>query len=75
MNALALTDIERMSTRERLQAIEMLWESLTKDGERDLPSPEWHTTVLAARRAKVERGEAKFLTLEELKTRLRSDPA
>jgi hypothetical protein len=32
-------------------------------------SPQWHGRVVAERLAKIERGEAKFLTLNEIKRR------
>ncbi len=61
--------IEQMSPQERLRAMELLWRSLSCAPE-GIPSPEWHREVLAARVAEIERGEAQFLTLDELKQRL-----
>jgi putative addiction module component (TIGR02574 family) len=63
------SEIERMSVRERLQTMEQLWDSLSLDAE--LHSPEWHRDVLAERKARAQRGEAKFLTMDQLKSRLR----
>jgi putative addiction module component (TIGR02574 family) len=63
------SEIERMSVTERLQTMEQLWDSLCRDAA--LPSPEWHRDVLADRRARAQSGEAKFLTLDQLKSRLR----
>ncbi len=37
-----------------------------------VPSPAWHGEILAARMAKIERGEAEFLTVPELKERLQN---
>jgi len=34
-------------------------------------SPEWHAEVLATRKAKADSGEAQFLSVQELKERLR----
>jgi hypothetical protein len=62
--------IERMSVVERLQAMEQLWDALASKGG-DLVSPEWHRDVLADHKARAERGEAKFLTLAQLRSRLR----
>lgn len=56
---------------ERLQAIELLWDSISRQGD-SVPSPAWHEEVLAARRAKVEAGEAKFLSIPELRHRLKT---
>ncbi len=50
--------------------MEWLWASLSKE-QRDLESPEWHGEVLAARKAKADAGESQFLSVEQLKERLR----
>jgi hypothetical protein len=55
-----------MSVRERLDAIELLWLSLAASPEQ-VPSPEWHGQVIAERLSKIDRGEGKFLTLDEIK--------
>jgi putative addiction module component (TIGR02574 family) len=60
-----------MSVTERLQVMDQLWDSLTRDGD-EIPSPDWHQDVLADRSARAQRGEAKFLTLDQLRSRLRS---
>ena len=65
------SQIERMSVTERLQAMDQLWDSLTREGD-EIPSPDWHQDVLAERKERAQRGEAKFLTLDQLRTRLRS---
>ena len=53
------------------QAMDQLWDSLNRSGD-EIPSPDWHQDVLADRKARVQSGEAKFLTLAELRSRLRS---
>ena len=50
--------------------MEWLWASLSKKPE-EIESPEWHGEVLAARKAKIDSGEEKFLSIAELKKRLR----
>jgi putative addiction module component (TIGR02574 family) len=65
------TEIEKMSVAERIQAIEQLWDALCRETG-DMLSPEWHRQVLADRKARAERGDAKFLTLAQLRSRLRS---
>jgi putative addiction module component (TIGR02574 family) len=64
-----VAEIERMSLEERLQTMELLWASLTRTPEA-VPSPDWHGELLAARLAKVERGEGEFVSLAEVKARL-----
>ena len=62
-------DIEQMSLAERLQTMELLWVSLARTPDA-VPSPDWHGEVLAARLAKIERGEGEFLTIPQVKERL-----
>ena len=62
-------DIEQMSLEERLQTMELLWASLARTPE-SVPSPDWHEKIIATRLAKIQRGEAEFLTIAELKARL-----
>ncbi len=63
-------EVSRLSKAEQLQAMEWLWASLSKEGQ-DIESPEWHGEVLAARKAKADSGEAQFLSVTQLKERLR----
>ncbi len=63
-------EVSRLSKAERLQAMEWLWASLAKE-QQDIESPGWHGEVLAARKAKVDSGEAEFLSVAQLKERLR----
>lgn len=65
-----VADIERMSLSERLMMMELLWASLARTPEA-VPSPDWHGEIVAARLAKMERGDGEFLTLDELEARLR----
>ena len=62
-------EIEQMSRTEKLQAMELLWRSMTAIPDK-LESPGWHKKVLQQRLAKVESGKAEFLTLAQLKKRL-----
>jgi putative addiction module component (TIGR02574 family) len=63
------SQLEKMSVTERLKAIDQLWDSLNRSGD-EIPSPDWHQDVLAERKARAQRGEAKFLTLDQLRSRL-----
>ena len=65
------SQIEKMSVTERLQAMDQLWDALIRDSD-EVPSPDWHQDVLVDRKARAQRGEAKFLTLDQLRSRLRS---
>ena len=68
---LAMEQISRMSSRERVEAMELLWESFSKEGI-DYPSPDWHGEVLAERSKMIESGNAAWLTVDELQARLMS---
>ena len=61
-----LSDIEKMSVGEKLQAIDMLWNALDDD---DVELPEWHHDVLDARVKELESGQAKYESLDALKRR------
>ncbi len=63
-------EVSRLNKAEQLQAMEWLWASLSKNPE-EIESPQWHGEVLAVRKAKIDSGEAKFLSIAELKKRLR----
>jgi putative addiction module component (TIGR02574 family) len=62
-------EIERMTLAERLQAMELLWRSLSAEPDK-LESPAWHKKILEKRLAKIESGKGEFLTLAQLKKRL-----
>ena len=66
-----LGQIAKLSVAERLRVMEQLWDGLCRDAV-EMPSPEWHRDVLRDRKARAERGEAKFLTLNQLRSRLRN---
>jgi hypothetical protein len=68
---IAQSEIEHMSIEERLQAIELLWNSVSQTGDR-VASPGWHGDVLAIRRARVEAGEGRFVPMTELRQRLKA---
>ena len=62
-------EIERMTLVERLQAMELLWRSISAEPDK-LESPAWHKKVLENRLAKVKAGKGEFLTVAQLKKRL-----
>ena len=68
---LAITQIAQMSPAERVEAMELLWQSFSHDGI-DYPSPDWHGQILAERSATIESGEATWLSVDELQSRLAS---
>jgi len=64
-----ISEIKKMSTIERLQTMEDLWDSLCHE-DKDIESPEWHKEILDERKQKIESGKAKFISLSDLKANL-----
>jgi hypothetical protein len=60
-------DFTSMSVDERLRMMESIWASFTRETE-SLASPDWHGDILAQRKAKLESGAAKFISLDTLKS-------
>ena len=65
-------DLGKMSTADKLQLMEDLWEDLSSR-ESDLSSPAWHGTVLADRERLTASGEEKFIDWEIAKKQLREE--
>ena len=65
---MGIAEIQKMTNAERLQAMEALWRALCSEEEPD--SPSWHQAVLEGRKRKIESGEAKFFSMEEVRNRL-----
>jgi len=53
-----------------LKTKEQIWRSIAAEPER-IESPAWHKAIIKKRLAKIEAREDKFLTLAQLKKRLR----
>ncbi|VAW50006.1 hypothetical protein MNBD_GAMMA04-1317 [hydrothermal vent metagenome] len=65
---MTIAEISKMSVLERLQTMEVLWDSLTREPA-GIKSPKWHEEILSDRQEKIENGNAKFISLEELKSK------
>jgi len=59
-----------MNVREKLAAMEALWEDLSRTPE-VIESPAWHGKVLEARQRRVAEGKARYADWETAKTRIR----
>jgi hypothetical protein len=66
---IAAAEIERMSLAKRMEAMELLWRSLSSKPS-NVASPTWHGEVLQKRLARIDAGKAEFLTIAQLKKRL-----
>ena len=66
---IAAAQIEQMTLAERMEAMELLWRSISSQPG-SVVSPAWHGEVLKKRRTNIESGKAEFLTVAQLKKRL-----
>jgi putative addiction module component (TIGR02574 family) len=64
------SEIDKMSLPDRLRVMERLWDAVCRE-EGAVSSPDWHRQILTDRKARAESGEARFLTLAQLRKRLR----
>ena len=62
--------LDRMSTSEKVRALEEIWEDLRRNPE-EVPSPGWHADVLAAREDRLRRGASKVEDWAEAKRGIR----
>ncbi len=60
--------LPRLTNAERIDLLNAVWESIDNKDE-EIESPAWHGEVLAEREAEIQSGQAKFLSLDELKER------
>ena len=58
-----LKAIDKMSVSEKVNTVEYIWNALAAHYTESTPT--WHADILAARRRKIESGEAEFLSIEE----------
>ena len=63
-------DIENMSREEKLRAMEVLWQEISKE-EPAPKSPDWHAELLEETQSRVSAGTEKLVDWEEAKRRLR----
>ena len=59
-------EIVKLPVRDRMMLMEEIWDSISRKAA-SVPSPEWHADVLAERRAKLECGDARLITANDLK--------
>ncbi|HAE39669.1 MAG TPA: cysteine methyltransferase [Candidatus Riflebacteria bacterium] len=59
-----IASIKKMTLVERLQAMELLWDSLTHN-ENELESPDWHKKILSDRKKNLD--PKKLVPLSEVK--------
>lgn len=60
-------DIQDMTTIEKLQAMEILWDDLCRN-VRELESPAWHGAILQEREEQLRQGKDTFEDWDRAKT-------
>jgi hypothetical protein len=60
------SEIEKMSSQERIETMELIWDVMCRD-EASVASPAWHGEVLKNRKHRIESGEARFYSLDEVR--------
>ena len=65
--------VDRMSTQDKLRAMEELWAELSRTPEA-VPVPAWHQEVLQLREQAVAAGEAVFSDWADARRRLLDQP-
>ena len=63
--------LEKMSRKEKIQAMESLWDDLCRNAEK-VKSPAWHGALLEQREENLRVGEAEFSDWEAAKKRIRT---
>ena len=58
--------LEKMTTEEKLQAMEELWSDLSRN-QNQVPIPNWHKDILDRREKLVKEGKATFVDWETAK--------
>lgn len=65
------TQLDQLSTAEKLRTMEYLWDDLCRHAD-EVPSPAWHGDVLAEREMSVATEGATFRDWEDEKSRIRN---
>ena len=58
--------LEKMSTEEKIQIMETIWDNLCKKADR-LSSPSWHKNILHEREERIKNGDEKFVDWDNAK--------
>lgn len=66
-----LADLKSLSTQEKLQAMETLWDALCQETNNAIPFPAWHAEELQARDLVWSQGQQTTSPWSETKQRIR----
>jgi putative addiction module component (TIGR02574 family) len=65
---MSIDEIKKLDVKDRIILMNDIWESLESENSKK-ESPNWHEDILKVRIEKINNGDAKYITLKELKTR------
>lgn len=68
-------NLEKMSVKEKLQAIEEIWSSMSDVDRDSFETPEWHLDLLREREERYNAGVEKPIPWEDAKRQLRESIA
>jgi len=63
---MGINEIKDLNAREKIILMNEIWESLDRQDDK-IETPKWHEEILKTRITKMQNGEAKIISLEELK--------
>jgi len=64
--------LEKMTTEEKIQAMESIWDDLCKSAD-SLSSPPWHEKILKEREENIARNNDRFIDWEDAKRNIKND--
>jgi gamma-glutamyl phosphate reductase len=62
--------LNKMTTADKLRALEEIWDDLCRRAE-EIPSPAWHADVLQAREKRIREGSSRFTDWKDAKRKIR----
>ena len=67
---MSTAEIQKMSTSERLAAMDQLWDALCHEKTEPV-FPAWHEAVLQKRKVRLDSSDAQFVTLDQIRDQFR----
>ncbi len=64
---MSIDEIKKLDVKDRIILMNEIWSTLESE-DSNIESPNWHKDILEKRIEKIKNNEAKFISLEELKT-------
>lgn len=67
---IASAEIQALSLQEKLEMMEVLWESISSSGA-EIEVPQWQQDILAERQRLIDEGKAAFIDWDTAKNQIR----